>query len=43
MIRYPKLIEEKLKITEVGDSARYGKHPAVGHPGESGIVIEYDD
>jgi hypothetical protein len=43
MIRYPKLIEEKLKITEVGDSARYGKHPAVGHRGESGIVIEYDD
>jgi hypothetical protein len=42
-IHYPKLVAEELRITEVGDLARYGKYEAVGRRGEYGIVIEYND
>ena len=42
-IRYPKLLAERLRITATEDSARYGKHKAVGHRGEYQIVIEHAD
>jgi hypothetical protein len=42
-VHYPKLHAQQLRISELDDTARYGKHEAIGHRGGPyEITIEYD-